>query len=78
MKQSKARFIIKLIVLHFKNKNMKKIVICIVVVIVASCNVPKDGEQENIPTSKLEVLTNLGDEDTAKVAKDSTAHSEAH
>ena len=44
----------------------------------ASCNVPKDGEQENIPTSKLEVLTNLGDEDTAKVVKDSTAHSETH
>ena len=38
----------------------------------AACNVPKDGEQENIPTSKLEVLTGLGDEDSTKTA-DSTA-----
>ncbi len=42
------------------------------------CNVPKDGEQENIATSKLEMMTNLGNEDTVKVVKDSTAHSEAH
>lgn len=57
---------------HFKNNTMKKIIICFVVIVVASCNVPKDGEQENIPTSKLEVLTNLGDEDTAKAAGDDT------
>jgi hypothetical protein len=39
-----------------------------------ACNVPKDGDQENIPTSKLEVLTNLG-EDSTNVIKDTT-HSE--
>ncbi|MEI8137520.1 MAG: hypothetical protein WCH21_09385 [Bacteroidota bacterium] len=51
---------------------MKKIIICFFVIVVASCNVPKDVEQENIPTSKLEVLTNLGDEDKAKAAGDDT------
>lgn len=54
------------------------LVLVLVVAVIASCNVPKDGTEENIPTSKLEVLTNLGDEDTVKVLKDSTAHSEVH
>jgi uncharacterized membrane protein len=35
--------------------------------IFTSCNIPKDGEQENIPTSKLEALTMLEDvEDSTK------------
>lgn len=52
---------------------MKKLVAyTILALMVAACNVPKDGETENVPTNKLEVLTNLGD-DTAKVAVDSTA-----
>jgi hypothetical protein len=51
---------------------MKKVIIGMIVLALASCNVPKEGEEENIPTNKLEVLTGLGDEDTAKVAADST------
>lgn len=51
---------------------MKKVIIGIVVLAFASCNVPKEGEEEKIPTSKLEVLTDLAD-DTTKVAADSTA-----
>ncbi len=54
--------------------------LCVSVVsllILQSCNIPKDGEQENIATSKLEMLTNLGN-DTAKVVKDTTAKPEAH
>ena len=57
---------------------MKNLVLVIIVAVIASCNVPKDGEQENIPTSKLEVLTNLGNEDSSTVVKDSTAHSAEH
>jgi len=49
----------------------------ILAIIVVSCNVPKDGEQENIATSKLEMLTNLGN-DTVKVVKDTTVQPEAH
>jgi hypothetical protein len=49
---------------------MKKVIIAVIVLAFASCNVPKQGEEENIPTNKLEVLTNLAD-DTTKV--DSTA-----
>ncbi len=58
---------------------MKKLTVYFILVIAfVACNVPKDGEQENIATSKLEVLTNLG-EDTAKVVKDTAnTHSEAH
>lgn len=53
---------------------MKKVAVYFILAVAfVACNVPKDGEQENIPTSKLEVLTNLAD-DTAKVAADSTAH----
>ena len=57
---------------------MKNLVLVIIVALIASCNVPKDGEQENIPTSKLAVLTNLGNEDSSTVVKDSTAHSAEH
>ena len=50
---------------------MKKLITCSIFLIAfVACNVPKDGDKENIPTSKLEVLTNLGD-DTTSVAKDS-------
>ncbi|MBA3682301.1 MAG: hypothetical protein H0W73_14250 [Bacteroidetes bacterium] len=52
---------------------MKKVIIGVVVLAFASCNVPKEGEEENIPTSKLEVLTNLG-EDSTNIIKD-TVHS---
>lgn len=52
---------------------MKKIIIGIIVLAFASCNVPKEGEEEKMPTSKLEVLTGLGDEDSTKTA-DSTSH----
>lgn len=34
--------------------------------LLTSCNIPEEGQGENIPTSKLEVLTSLGDEDTVK------------
>ena len=57
---------------------MKNLVLVIIVAVIASCNVPKDGEQENIPTNKLEVLTNLGNEDSSTVVKDSIAHSAEH
>lgn len=51
---------------------MKKIAVYFILAITSvACNVPKDGEQENIPTSKLEVLTNLG-EDSTNVIKDTT------
>ncbi|MBL7909725.1 MAG: hypothetical protein JNJ41_01565 [Bacteroidia bacterium] len=54
---------------------MKKVTLYFIVAVAfVACNVPKDGEQENIPTSKLEVLTNLG-EDSTNVVKDTT-HSE--
>ncbi|MEO6304784.1 MAG: hypothetical protein ABIP51_16605 [Bacteroidia bacterium] len=54
---------------------MKKVALFVIVVgAFVACNVPKEGEQENIPTSKLEVLTNLG-EDSTNVIKDTT-HSE--
>lgn len=44
---------------------MKNLVACFILLgIFTSCNVPKDGNEENIPTSKLEVLTSLGDEDS--------------
>jgi len=51
---------------------MKKVIIfSILVIAFVACNVPKDGEQEDVPTSKLEVLTNLGD-DTTGVTDSST------
>jgi len=44
---------------------MKNIGLCFILVgMFVSCDLPKDGE--DIPTSKLEVLTSLGDEDTVK------------
>ncbi|MDO8999586.1 MAG: hypothetical protein Q7W45_07465 [Bacteroidota bacterium] len=54
---------------------MKKIIMyCAFVGVITSCNIPKDGEGENVPTSKLEILTSLGDDDTTGVlAEDSTA-----
>jgi hypothetical protein len=58
---------------------MKKLILySIIVLSFISCNIPKDGEQENIATSKLEVLTNLGNEDSNKVVKDTVSHLEAH
>ena len=52
--------------------NMKILIASIILLVtIFSCTVPKDGEQENIATSKLEMLTNLGN-DTAKVEKDTT------
>ncbi len=59
-----------------KNKMKKLAAYFILAIIVVSCNIPKDGEQENIATSKLEMLTNLGN-DTVKVVKD-TASQQAH
>lgn len=51
---------------------MKKVAVYFILAVAfVACNVPKDGEQENIPTSKLEVLTNLG-EDSTNVIKDTT------
>jgi len=44
---------------------MKNIGLCFILVgMFVSCDLPKDGE--DVPTSKLEVLTSLGDEDTVK------------
>ena len=58
---------------------MKKLIASIILsVTIFSCTVPKDGEQENIATSKLEMMTNLGNEDTVKVVKDTVANTPAH
>jgi uncharacterized membrane protein len=44
---------------------MKNIALCFILVgMFVSCDLPKDSE--DVPTSKLEVLTSLGDEDTVK------------
>lgn len=44
---------------------MKNIGLCFILVgMFVSCDVPKDSE--DVPTSKLEVLTSLGDDDTVK------------
>ena len=48
---------------------MKNIGLCFILVgMFVSCDLPKDGE--DIPTSKLEVLTSLGDEDTVKTVEE--------
>jgi len=52
---------------------MKKVAMLLILAgTFVACNVPKEGEEEKIPTSKLEILTELAD-DTTKVAADSTA-----
>ena len=56
----------------FRVRSKKLIAYIILSTVFVSCTIPKDGEQENIATSKLEMLTNLGN-DTAKVATDTTA-----
>ena len=51
---------------------MKKVAVYLILAVaLVACNVPKDGEEENIPTSKLEVLTDLG-EDSTNIIKDTT------
>ncbi len=53
---------------------MKKIIAYVVIAVAfVACNVPKDGEEEKVPTNKLEVLTELAD-DTAKVADTTAKH----
>ena len=52
---------------------MKKLAACFALAgIFVSCNIPEKGNEENIPTSKLEVLTSLGNEDTLKGKEEKT------
>jgi uncharacterized membrane protein len=45
---------------------MKWLLCFVVAGALVSCNVPKDGNEETIPTNKLEALTNLEKEETKK------------
>jgi uncharacterized membrane protein len=55
---------------------MKNLGMCLVMLgALVSCNVPKDNGDETIPTSKLEVLTSISEEDTVKATEEKTEES---
>lgn len=46
---------------------MLKVICCLIVAgAIVSCNVPKDGNEETMPTNKIEALTNLEKEEAKK------------
>jgi uncharacterized membrane protein len=52
---------------------MKNLGMCLILLgALVSCNVPKDNEEDAIPTSKLEVLTSISEEDTVKGTEEKT------
>lgn len=51
---------------------MKYMIASLLVLLFFACNIPKDGEQENIATNKLEALTSLADIDTLLSTNENT------